>query len=270
MDSTSHDHPPTYGPPSPPGVTTVLETSVGSFPAVRHPRWAERFPWLAQGTTTGNGSRAPAAFDLRLFGAAEPREEVLLRWGALLRRTALGSVVHARQVHGADVEIHGGALAAGLVVVGDCDGHVTDEAGILLTVSVADCVPVFLVDPSRRAVALLHAGWRGAAAGILERGLEALGGDAVVREVQMHLGPAICGSCYEVGGEVFEALGYGRPPSPESIDLRAALAHRAVAAGIDPVRITVSEHCTRCGEGGFFSHRGGDSGRQVAFLGVTP
>jgi copper oxidase (laccase) domain-containing protein len=137
-------------------------------------------------------------------------------------------------------------------------------------VTVADCVPVFLVVPGKRAAILLHAGWRGAAKGILEEGVKALGDpfDSNPEDAFLHLGPAICGSCYEVGPEVHAALGLQVPGAPTPVDLRGVLAGRAVALGIPAERITRSAFCTRCGDSPFFSHRNGHSQRQVAFLGV--
>ena len=113
---------------------------------------------------------------------------------------------------------------------------------------------------------MLHGGWRGTAAGILRRGLSGL---PSVSRVWIHLGPAVCGRCYEVGPEVHEQLGLEPPATPSPVDVRGVLAHQAIETGVAPDRITVSEHCTRCGEG-FFSHRGGDTGRQVGFLGIRP
>ncbi len=85
------------------------------------------------------------------------------------------------------------------------------ETGVLLTVTVADCVPVFLADPDSRAIALLHAGWRGAVAGIMDRGIRALEALRGVSPsgLRVHLGPAICGACYEVGPDVLQQ--FGRP-----------------------------------------------------------
>ena len=119
---------------------------------------------------------------------------------------------------------------------------------------------------------LLHAGWRGAAAGILERGLEVLGERAGSRpeEVLLHLGPAICATCYEVGPEVFAALDLAIPEGPTPVDLRGALGVRAVARGVREENVSVSAHCTLCGSAGLFSHGGGNSERQAAFLGVRP
>jgi copper oxidase (laccase) domain-containing protein len=73
-----------------------------------------------------------------------------------------------------------------------------------------------------------------------------------------------------VGPEVFAALGLPTPRAPRPIDLRGVLAARAVAAGADPSRLTTSAHCTLCTGSDLFSHRGGDLGRQVGYIGVRP
>ncbi len=245
---------------------TVLEIPDRDLPAVTHPGWREAFPWLAQGTT---GRGAPdVGFDLGLFADASLARDVLARWETLRARSGCPRVVHAHQVHGATVRFHGPG-DPGLHLAESCDGHATRAPGVLLAVTTADCVPVSIVDPERRAVALVHAGWRGAAGGILERGVTVLGERiaSAPAALHVHLGPAICGRCYEVGPEIFDALGLPRPAGPAKLDLRAALAERAVQAGVRRDRITISEHCTRCGDG-FFSHRAGARERQVGFLGV--
>jgi YfiH family protein len=244
----------------------VREIPTSGPPLVVHPEWGEEFPWLAQGCTTRGDPEEP--FDLALFGRASEPRAVLDRWDRLLRATGLGRGFHAHQVHGAAVRFHARG-EPGLHLALACDGHATADADVLLAVTTADCVPISVVDPGRRAVALLHAGWRGAAAGILERGVAVLSERTASDpgELRVHLGPAICGRCYEVGPEVFTALGLEAPAGPEPLDLRVALARRAVLAGVAPGHVTISEHCTRCGEG-FFSHRGGDPWRQVAFLGM--
>jgi YfiH family protein len=250
--------------PTEPGAFRAMEdTPHQALPAVVQPEWKERFPWLVQGTT-----RAASGFDLGLFSDASSPRDVLTRWDRLRAETGMSMVACAHQVHGGAVRWHGEA-SPGLHLSDPCDGHATAAAGTLLGVTIADCVPVFVVDPRRRAVALLHAGWRGTAAGILERGVAVLVERASSRPagLHVHLGPAICGRCYEVGPEVFEALGLTRPGRPTPLDLRAALARRAAYAGVPAEHLTVSTHCTRCGDG-FFSHRAGDRGRQVGFLGI--
>jgi YfiH family protein len=141
---------------------------------------------------------------------------------------------------------------------------------VLIAVTTADCVPVFVVDRRRRVVASVHAGWRGAARGVLEEALRLMEREwgTKPRDVALHLGPAICGTCYEVGPEVFEALQQAVPVRPMPIDLRRVLAVRALQAGVPSGDVSISTHCTRCTGSDLFSHRAGDSGRQVGFLGV--
>ena len=245
----------------------VGETPTTEPPGLTHPEWSELHPWLVQGTTQRGAGGAP--FDLGLFSDGSPASVVASNWETLRGAVGMPRAVLARQVHEAAVRFSG-AGPPGLQVTDPCDGHLTTAPGVLLAVTIADCVPVFIVEPVLRGVALLHAGWRGIAAGVLEAGLEALSGRvaAAVENLHVHLGPAICGVCYEVGSEVFAALGLAPPEGPAPVDLRSELARRAEAAGVAPAAISVSEHCTLCGDGLLFSHRGGDRGRQVAYLGI--
>lgn len=249
----------------------ILEFRIDEPPALVHPGWAETFPWLVQGTTARR--RAGVRFDLGLFSSGSEAVHVRRNWVALRAWTGMKQVVHAQQVHGVEVCAHGGMTSmAGIepVLVSACDGHATGTAGVLLTVATADCVPVFIVDAERRAACAVHAGWRGAAAGVFERGVGVLIGTfgSSAKDLHVHFGPAICGACYEVGTEVFEALGQPVPDGPTPIDLRAILAARAVQAGVEASRVSISRHCTRCTDSDLFSHRGGDAGRQVGYLGV--
>jgi polyphenol oxidase len=243
----------------------------GAVPLRTHPEWSVRFPWLLQGTT-GRGP-ASSPFDLGLSGE-QPVGAVLERWRSLLRELGVPSAVHARQVHRADLRIHRAIAGPGILVMDGVDGHVTDRAGLLLTVSVADCVPVSVVDPAAPAIALVHAGWRGTAAGIVERALDLLRADRpdAIGRLWLHCGPAICGACYEVGPDVHAAVNPGTPvpDRPTPIDIREAIVRRAIAAGLAAERISVSSHCTRCGPDDFFSHRGGSAGRQMGLLGIRP
>ncbi len=295
-------HPQPAAPPDrEPARRVTEEIRPGRIPLRVHPEWARAFPWVVQGTTVRAGGEArdggrdraartrtgptragdhPTAgadggtgedADFGLFTGA-PAGAVMNRWASLAEDTGCGSMVHARQVHGRAVTLYE-ATPPGLLLAPPCDGHATRQAGTLLAVSVADCVPVFVVAPRARAVMLLHAGWRGVAGGILEAGLAMLERDfgAHAREAHMHMGPAICGRCYEVGREVHEALGLPRPASRgQPVDLRRVLVDRALAAGADPAHLTTSSFCTRCADAPFFSHRGGDAGRQIAVLGITP
>ena len=173
------------------------------------------------------------------------------------------------QVHGARVRAHRDA-SPGVLVVDATDAHVTREPGILLGVTLADCVPLFLVAPDARIVALAHAGWRGIVEGVVEETLASLRDrfGASPKDLRAHLGPAVCGRCYEVGPEIHAALGYAAPEIPSPVDLRLEAAGRLAGAGVEADAVTVSSHCTKCGDVPYFSHRGGDTGRHAALLGV--
>ena len=130
---------------------------------------------------------------------------------------------------------------------------------------------MYLVAP--RGVALLHAGWRGTAGGILGRGVERLCAVAGAgpSDISMHCGVGICGPCYEVGSEVMQ--GCGAPadgPGPWHLDLRERLAAEAAELGI--THVTLSTWCSAHHRDRFYSHRasGGRDGRMVAFLGMQP
>lgn len=232
-------------------------------PRVQLEEWRQD-PGVVAGIT--GGSTAGPALDFGLAGD-RPVGEVMDAWTALQRAFAAGfdGVVVGRQRHGVEIAVHDRPVR-GLAVLDGIDGHVTTATGLLLAVTAADCVPVYLAAPGA-GVALLHAGWRGIAGGILEAGVERLAASAGVEpeDVVMHCGVGICGRCYEVGPEVFEALD-APPGGDRRIDLRAVLSRRAHALGLR--RITSSPWCTRHHRA-FFSHRrdGARSGRMIAFAG---
>ena len=218
-----------------------------------------------------------AAFGIRAFttsrlsgsfglASEEPTAEVMRRWWQLRDELVPGGVrlASGSQVHGARVIVHGPAWE-GWLRVDAADGHVSTDRGLALVVTVADCVPVFIAHPAG-AVALLHSGWRGTAARILERGIDALAQRGfAATELRVHLGPAICGNCYEVGADVFRQV-TGRDSSGASarVDLRARLAEQAHACGVR--HLATSRLCTRCDNDRFYSHRAGDVGRQIAVI----
>lgn len=199
------------------------------------------------------------------FHADEPVRDVMRRWAALRERLRAGGgrLATAAQVHGDRVVVHGTAWE-GWLRVEAADGHVMTARGTAAAVSVADCVPVFIAHPSG-ATALLHSGWRGTAARIVEHGIAALGRHALAAaDLRIHLGPAICGRCYEVSAEVHRRLTGRDPGRPSVVDLRAIIADHARATGVR--HITTSPLCTRCDNGILFSHRAGDEGRQLAVM----
>lgn len=237
-------------------------------PRFEIPGWRERFG-VAAGIT-GRGSEPGRGFDLGLWSDA-PVGQVMTRWTAFRQaEPGFHATVLGTQVHGTKVVWH--HQAAGWVQLDGVDGHVTDQPGVLLAVTVADCIPVYLVDPVTRTVALLHAGWRGTAGGILERGIRQLveTGNSAVENIIVHCGIGICGTCYEVGSEVM--IGCGQPHSgngPWHLDLRAVLAQTAARLGVR--EISTSDWCSAHHHDQFYSHRasGGRDGRMVAYLGIS-
>jgi YfiH family protein len=247
------------------GARKVSEQSAGlAVPVLVQPEWARELPWLFQGITW-RGDAEP--FDLGLFGD-QPVGRALARWRELLQHTRFPAAVHSRQIHENRIAIHESA-AGGLLVMEGADGHVTRLPGLLLAVSVADCLPVYLADESRRAVAILHAGWRGMAAGIVEAGVASLTGlGSDPRDLRVHFGPAICGHCYEVGPEVHQALGLVVPSGPAPVDLVSVAVARAEKAGVRTASISFSGACPKCEPDRFFSHRAGSAGRQMGIIGI--
>jgi len=169
-------------------------------------------------------------------------------------------------VHGTRVIRHG-VDWAGWLRADAADGLMSSGSGYALAVSVADCVPVFVAHPNG-AMFLLHAGWRGTAGGILAEGVAALRELRLdPSDLRMVLGPAICGRCYEVQPDVFAQLTGRTTSGPATVDLRAILANQARALGVHD--IALSQSCTRCDNDRFFSHRAGDTGRQLGVI-VSP
>jgi hypothetical protein len=250
-------------------ITEVRRTGrPGEAVLFRNLAWEEAHPGLAAGIT-GVGPDA----DYGLTTAPDPWT-LADRVDRLCDRLGASAAAMVRQVHGRRVVPLEVAPDRGLLLAGTGDGLVCAEPGTLLVVTAADCVPVYLLDPASGALGLVHAGWRGAAAGVLEAGVEAMShlGAAPPDRILVHLGPGICGRCYEVGPDVLQA--FGRPASASGqVDIRSELALRARSAGIRSDHLSRSTWCTRCSRDQFHSHRGmgGEAGRMAAFLGwVTP
>jgi YfiH family protein len=205
----------------------------------------ERFPWLEHGFGTLLSDAWPDAARLAM----------------------------ARQVHSTRVLEADGRTG----YIGEADALIANRPGLLIGIRTADCVPILLADARRRAVASVHAGWRGTAGEIARHALEALrrtyGTEAA--DVHVAIGPAIGPCCYEVGPEVarrfaawFEELrGINRPVK---IDLPAANRLQLIDAGVPPEQIYSGAPCTFCAADQFYSYRreGSRAGRMIAAIGI--
>ncbi|MGD0668357.1 MAG: peptidoglycan editing factor PgeF [Bryobacteraceae bacterium] len=171
-----------------------------------------------------------------------------------------------KQIHSAECV----AAAGRSGVLGTGDALLENTPGAVVAVKTADCVPLLLVDPRHRAVAAVHAGWRGTVAGIAQRAVAALGTQFGVRAGDLHaaIGPAIGKCCYEVGAEVAAQFGLnGRA----HIDLAEEVRRQLEAAGVGVQRIYVAGLCTKCRADEFHSFRrdGAAAGRLYSFAGIV-
>ena len=231
--------------------------------AAESAQWYEDVPELESlGVRAFTTTRAAGSFGL---GSTEPTRDVMARWDRLRSelRPSGSRLALAHQVHGDRVLVHGGGWE-GWLRCGDADGHFSLDRGTGMAVSIADCVPVFIAHSSG-AIALLHSGWRGTASRIVERAIDRFEARGIPSaELIMHVGPAICGTCYEVSPDVYERVTGRVVDAPTTVDLRAVIADHARLRGVR--RISTTSSCTRCDNDRFFSHRAGDAGRQVGVM----
>jgi YfiH family protein len=188
----------------------------------------------------------------------------------------LGSWTGARQVHGTRIERiaaeeRGAGWDSPANVVPDADALWTDEPDVGLVVLTADCVPVLLVDTERRRVGVVHAGWRGMVAGVLEEAVDEIGSP---EHLAAFLGPAIGPCCYEVGEEVAAPAGdrlgdvVRRRGDRTYLDLWRGAIVSLTRAGVREV--WPAALCTRCEPDRFYSHRAGARGRQGLVARLEP
>lgn len=187
------------------------------------------------------------------------------------RRVLTAMQVHGNRIGIVDVATELGSYSSNL----SADALLTNRADIYLSIKVADCLPVYVYDPSSRAIGLIHAGWRGSLLGITER---------TIKEAQNHLGlkpattiallgPSIRSCCYEVSSDV----GILFPPTAQQnrkgkhyISLQEVNALELKASGIKASNIVDTNQCTFCNPGAYYSFRrtGQRGERMYAILGL--
>jgi hypothetical protein len=228
--------------------------------------------------TAGVVGRSPAARDGRGLsftpGKATPEADARESRAVLASRlgVSIPDLVFARQVHGARVvPIVRGAPA------GEADGMVTDETGLVLCLSIADCCAILVCDPARGTVGAFHAGWRGARDGVAAAGLSAMRDcfGTRPRDLLVYLSPRASADRYEVGEEVARlfpaSVRRAQGGEPRwNLDLSAEISRQLVASGVQESSIEISPICS-IGDARCHSHRrdGAASGRMVAFIART-
>lgn len=280
----------------------------------------EKIPWLIHGFSTrvGGFSRAYGKGDLNLgLTQDDTRATVERNRAAFLRGLIRGpwttrgrqsddprrwKLVTLRQIHSDIIHSVDSAPTEGLAG----DGLITAAPGLLLGIQTADCLPIVIVDPKRRAIGVFHAGWRGTVKRIAEKGVGEMQRcfGSRPQDLQAAIGPGIGGCCYEVGEEVrtkFEsqfsyaaslfrevkdsdpvhekypllfltarAPGHGELPPKIFLDLTEANRQQLLAAGVLKKNIEALPLCTNCRTDLLFSYRGekGKTGRMMAVAGI--
>lgn len=192
-------------------------------------------------------------------------DEICKRFGAAGAGTAMLKQVHSGRCVRAD--------RAWSATRPEADAVCTNRPRVLVGVRTADCLPILLVDPSRRAVAAVHAGWRGAAARVLPSAVESMASEYSCRpgDIEAAIGPGIGPCCFEVGEEVagqFSEEFVSRDGPKPHVDLAGILGAQLRQSGVD--RCAIAGHCTSCDLDRYFSHRAehGDTGRMLALVGL--
>lgn len=205
------------------------------------------FATLNLGHTVGDDLEAVEENHRRVFAALD------------LRRDRL---VSPYQVHSANVRWVSDAHAG--TVQPATDGLITDTPGLAILFRFADCVPILLFDPTHRAIGLVHAGWRGAAKGVVAAAVKAFAHHVGSRpeDLWAGIGPAIGPCCYRVGSDVARAVARACPADAQIahrkdggvyLDLPGAVRAQLAAAGVGQVEM--SGICTACHTEEWFSHR---------------
>jgi hypothetical protein len=167
---------------------------------------------------------------------------------------------------------------------GEADGMVTAERDIFLAVLTADCVPILFVAPKNKIVAAVHAGWRGTLAGIVQQMVQRFEQQYGIlpSELEVALGPAIGVCCYQVKDDVAKPLmkRWGSLTTPSIqvkegksfVNLRRLNRDILRASGVPGPQLYEIGPCTSCAAEEFFSYRrqGGETGRQMSFIGWLP
>jgi YfiH family protein len=263
-----------------------------------------KIPWLVHGFSTRPGGVSDVGGEKVLnLGAVEWDTRENVEENKRRFQAALGAADHTlislHQIHSDVVRSFKSAPPK------QCkgDASVTNRPGLLVGVRTADCAPVLVVDPKRRVVAAIHAGWRGTLARIVTKTIGQMQMEFGCRpqDSLAAIGPTIGGCCYEVGTEVAAAFaakfanasdffdelrtgdepnplqwlnmmppGHQPPPNKVLLDLKRANRAQLVEAGIREENIFVTELCTSCDVDRLFSYRkeGGWSGRLIGVIGI--
>ena len=184
-------------------------------------------------------------------------------------------VINIRQVHGDHVISVGGEDLRGRNALPEADGIITNAVGVPIAVRTADCLPVFIFDPQKNCVGLVHAGWRGSEKQIALQAVKLMREQwaCAPEDLRVVWGPAIRSCCYEVGQEFKNFFPQETAERNGKIFLDLVLVNRnqLLRYGVKPKNIFDSRSCTCC-DPAYFSYRreGQATGRHLSLLVLKP
>jgi YfiH family protein len=185
-------------------------------------------------------------------------------FGTRLAPLSQKAMASLKQIHSASV-----LAATQPGCAGEGDALLTSSPGLLVSVRTADCYPILLADTKNRAVAAVHAGWRGTAAGVVRETLAKMRRQigTLPADIVAAIGPGIGMCCYQVGADVGRLFGL---EGAGHIDLAAANRCQLLDTGVEKMNIDVLGGCTFCDAGRFYSFRRdkADAGRMISYIGV--
>ncbi len=213
----------------------------------------------------------PAMFSMRRNGMADGGEAANRQEFFASLGFDESSVVRGEQVHGDTI-----SLADSAITFSGTDGLLTRQRNLLLTISVADCVPVLIFDSRQKIAAAVHSGWKGTTKNIVGKTADFLLHElnSQPEDVVAFIGPSAGECCYEVGEDVARKFddAYKSGTSKQGkykLDLKHAIESQLSEKGIPSDNIEISDHCTIC-DPRFHSYRrdGDASGRMLAAIAI--
>lgn len=244
----------------------------------------EKYPECMHAVTMKEGN-VPYALSLALH-TGELEERIVENRKLIASSLGMDEKLHfvvANQTHSDNIHIVAEARTRGWEdlesAIADCDALMTDQKGVMLGVLTADCVPVLLYDPKRKAVAAVHAGWKGTKAQIVAKTVEKMQEvyGSHPADLLAGIAPSIGKCCYEVDKEVVQHFfdvvdGYETKGEKYMLDLPFINRKQLLDAGLKDEHIEMSGICTACVSDRFFSYRKeqGCSGRFMSLIGISP
>jgi len=194
------------------------------------------------------------------------------KWEEVTRKIGINpdKIVYARQTHSNCIRY---VVTSGFA--GECDSLITNRKPVILSIRVADCIPIFLYASDSDSIGLVHAGWKGTASGITERTVKEMirRFGSRTESIEVYMGPSIRSCCFKIQGDVSTLFSdkflRKNKKSGVYLDLQEANRHQLLSYSIKDKNINIDDRCTVCNSEVFFSFRrdGNKAGRMLCIIG---